>query len=71
MGGYELDAADLELMAEMGVGSKPRRPDYKFNKKAARSKGDRGIGDKGEGDFDGGAMTTGKKGGLVRVAGYA
>ncbi|KAG1659046.1 hypothetical protein FOA52_010886 [Chlamydomonas sp. UWO 241] len=71
--GLQLDAADLELMEGMaiGAGDKARRPEYKFNKKAARSKGDRGAGERGEGVFDGGAMSTGKKGGLVRVAGCA
>ena len=70
-GGVPLDEADLELLEEMGRagGSKKQRPEYKFNKKAARTKGNRGQ-QKGEGGFDGGAMLTGKKGGLVRATGY-
>ena len=72
-GGVPLDEADLELLEEMGraggMGSQKQRPEYKFNKKAARTKGNRGQ-EKGEGGFDGGAMLTGKKGGLVRVTGY-
>ncbi|GFR44328.1 hypothetical protein Agub_g5541, partial [Astrephomene gubernaculifera] len=41
----DLDAADLDLLQDLGLGpkeAKQKRPDYKFNKKAARSKGDRG-----------------------------
>ena len=73
VGGVPLDEADLELLEEMGraggIGNQRQRPEYKFNKKAARTKGNRGQ-QKGEGGFDGGAMLTGKKGGLVRATGY-
>lgn len=76
-----LDEADLDLLmggelggAGGGVGllpgaqSKTRRADHKFHKKAARSKGTRGE-ERAEGGYDGAAMTTGRKGGLVRVVG--
>lgn len=66
-----LDEADLELLESLqpGVQSKLKRPDYKFQKKQARSKGTRGE-QRAEGLFDGAALVTGKKGGLVRVGGY-
>lgn len=66
-----LSEADLELMEGLGIGSKakPKRPDHKFHKKAARSKGSRGLA-ADAGGYDGAALTTGKKGGLVRVGGY-
>ncbi len=70
--GEELDAADLDLLQEMGLGpkeAKQKRPEYKFNKKAPRTKGDRGQ-LRAEGGYDGAGMVTGKKGGLVRVGGY-
>ena len=41
-----------------------RRPDYKFKKKQARSKGNRGR--QVAIDADGSALATGKKGGLRR-----
>ena len=73
-GKVPLDAADLAMLAEMEAerngGLSRKRPEYKFNKKAARSKGDRGQGTKGEGAGDGWAMLTGKKGGLKHVTGY-
>lgn len=78
----DLDDADLDLlMGDLGISggsgaagagekqAKAKRADHKFHKKAARSKGDRGQ-LRGEGGYDGAAMTTGKKGGLVRVGGY-
>lgn len=68
-GGVAFDAADLYILQGMDDKPKDKRPDYKFQKKIARSKGDRGQ-ERGEGVFDGGAMVTGKKGGLVRVSGY-
>ena len=70
-GGLPMDEADLDMLEGMGEGGSAgkQRPEYKFNKKAARTKGNRGQ-LKGEGGFDGGAMLTGKKGGLVRVTGY-
>ncbi|GIL57282.1 hypothetical protein Vafri_12537 [Volvox africanus] len=68
----DLDAADLDLLQGLGLGPKPvkqKRPDYKFNKKAPRTKGDRGQ-LRAEGGYDGAGMVHGKKGGLVRVGGY-
>ena len=70
--GLELDMADLELMEEMGAAAgmeKSRRAEHKFHKKAARSKGTRGV-ERDGGGYDGAQMVTGKKGGLVRVGGY-
>jgi large subunit GTPase 1 len=66
-----LSEADVELMDGLGIGDKPktRRPDHKFHKKAARSKGNRGL-QSDAGGYDGAAISTGKKGGLVRVGGY-
>lgn len=66
-----LSEADLELMEGLGVGpkSKAKRPEHKFHKKAARSKGTRGL-QADAGGYDGAALSTGKKGGLVRVGGY-
>jgi large subunit GTPase 1 len=67
-----LSEADLELMEGLGVSSKAKsskRADHKFHKKAARSKGSRGIA-VDTGGYDGAALSTGKKGGLVRVGGY-
>jgi large subunit GTPase 1 len=67
-----LSEADLELMEGLGVSSKAKsskRADHKFHKKAARSKGSRGIA-VDAGGYDGAALSTGKKGGLVRVGGY-
>ena len=72
------DAADLDLMKQMefeeaggkGKAAAAKRPEYKFNKKAARTKGTRGLA-KGDSMFgDGAPIMTGKKGGIVRVAGY-
>lgn len=79
-----LDEADLELLdglsLEGGGGAskkvpvvqkpRPQRPDYKMQKKGARSKGARGVA-KDDGDYDGAALAVGKKGGLLRVTGYA
>jgi large subunit GTPase 1 len=67
-----LSEADLELMEGLGVSRKAKsskRADHKFHKKAARSKGSRGIA-VDAGGYDGAALSTGKKGGLVRVGGY-
>lgn len=69
----ELTEADLELLDELnsaGKGDKSKRPDYKFQKKAARTKGNRGRNDGDELEIDGSALRTGKKGGIVRVTGY-
>lgn len=49
------------------VESKPKRPEYKFQKKPARTKGNRGKADDGNAVYDGQAFTTGRRGGLVRV----
>lgn len=70
--GLQLDMADLELLDELGgagAQQKSKRADYKFHKKAARSKGSRGQ-EVDAGGYDGAPLLTGKKGGLVRVAGY-
>eukprot|EP00191_Tetraselmis_sp_GSL018_P013604 CAMPEP_0177589582 /NCGR_PEP_ID=MMETSP0419_2-20121207/6894_1 /TAXON_ID=582737 /ORGANISM="Tetraselmis sp., Strain GSL018" /LENGTH=580 /DNA_ID=CAMNT_0019079973 /DNA_START=127 /DNA_END=1869 /DNA_ORIENTATION=- len=59
---------DVELLRDMGISSadsKQRRPEYKFHKKAARSKGTRGQNKESDG-----GVSYGKKGGLVRVGGY-
>ena len=49
------------------------RPEYKFHKKAARSKGDRGKAAgadvAGTGPYDGAGLVIGKRGGMVRAAG--
>lgn len=74
LGGLGLDEADLELLEGLSLGSgpakaAPKRPDYKFHKKVQRSKGTRGQVKDG-GGYDGAALTTGKKGGIVRIGGY-
>ena len=51
-----------------GGTDKPRRPDHKFHKKPARSKGNRGKADDKGAVYDGSAMRVGKHGGLVRVS---
>lgn len=54
-------------------GKKPKaqRAEHKFHKKAARSKGNRGQAKDAPGAaYDGSALPMGKRGGLVRVAGY-
>jgi large subunit GTPase 1 len=65
-----MDEADLELLESIRSADKPaksKRPEYKFNKKPARTKGNRGKADDGGDAYDGSAFTTGKRGGLVRV----
>ena len=47
--------------------SKPKRPEYKFQKKPARTKGNRGKANDGSAVYDGQAFTTGRRGGLVRL----
>lgn len=77
-----LDPADLELLDTLGLegelggasvrpggSASAKRGEHKFHKKAARSKGDRGQASE-QGGYDGAAIPVGKKGGLVRVAGY-
>lgn len=46
------------------------RPEHKFHKKAARSKGSRGQLRDGAEGYDGASLPMGKRGGLVRVTGY-
>ena len=48
------------------IESKPKRPEYKFQKKAVRTKGNRGKADDTD-SYDGAAFSTGRRGGLVRV----
>ena len=72
----DLEALEAEAaLAAAGAGSKQqqqqqqraRRAAHKFQKRPARSKGDRGQGRQGlDNGYDGAAMATGKKGGLVR-----
>ena len=50
------------------VESKPKRPEYKFQKKPARTKGNRRKADDGNAVYDGAAFTTGRRGGLVRTS---
>jgi len=72
---HDLTEADLDLLGGLGDSAATarakaeKRAEFKFQRKSARSKGDRGQG-KADGVYDGAAMTTGKKGGLVRVGGY-
>ncbi|MEW5313900.1 MAG: hypothetical protein WDW38_005433 [Sanguina aurantia] len=63
--------ADVDLLDSLAIADKkkPKRAEHKFQMKATREKGNRGQA-KGDGVADGAAMMTGKKGGLVRVAGY-
>mmetsp|Transcript_15292 Transcript_15292/g.39482 ORF Transcript_15292/g.39482 Transcript_15292/m.39482 type:complete len:604 (-) Transcript_15292:104-1915(-) len=64
----EIEEGDLELLAEMRVGDKPKRAAHKFHKKAARTKGDRGQ--SRESGVEGLGVLYGKKGGIIRVQGY-
>ncbi|KAL6764502.1 hypothetical protein V8C86DRAFT_3012609 [Haematococcus lacustris] len=80
----QLDEADLDLLmgdlggaqagalgkGGLGQQQQQRRAEHKFHKKPARTKGNRGE-ERAEGLYDGAAMTTGKKGGLVRMPVYA
>jgi len=68
--GGELALDDLEagVAAAAKAAAKARRPDYKFQRRAARTKGTRGIARDGDGvATDGGALCTGKRGGLRPV----
>lgn len=59
------------MSAAGGKKPKPVRAGHKFHKKAVRSKGDRGQKKEGTGaTYDGSSLPMGKRGGLVRVAGY-
>ena len=49
------------------VESKPKRPEYKFQKKPARTKGNRDKADDGNAVYAGAAFTTGHRGGSVRL----
>jgi hypothetical protein len=67
-----LDPADLDLLESLNMAggkAQPKRPEHKFHKKAVRSKGNRGQAQDG-GGYDGAQLAYGKKGGVVRVAGY-
>ena len=55
------------ITAAAGKPAKTKRPDYKFNKKPARTKGNRGKAEDDIAAYDGAAFTTGRRGGLVRV----
>ncbi|KAJ9531729.1 hypothetical protein QJQ45_021879 [Haematococcus lacustris] len=80
----QLDEADLDLLmgdlggaqagalgkGGLGQQQQQRRAEHKFHKKPARTKGNRGE-ERAESLYDGAAMTTGKKGGLVRMPVYA
>ncbi|GAB4815090.1 hypothetical protein N2152v2_002136 [Parachlorella kessleri] len=84
VGDLRLNAADLDLLEGMelpglggggsGTGAtkpKPQRAEHKYHKKAARSKGDRGQAkDAASVGYDGASLPMGKRGGIVRVAGY-
>lgn len=69
----DLEALEAEAALAAGVSGKQqqqqraRRAAHKFQKRPARTKGDRGQGRQGlDNGYDGAAMATGKKGGLVR-----
>lgn len=71
--GEETDLEALEAEAAFVAGAttqqqqRAKRAAYKFQKRPARTKGDRGQGRQGlDNGYDGAAMATGKKGGLVR-----
>ena len=49
-----------------GMPQKAQRPAYKFNKKAMRSKSNSGT-LRDTGSYDGGALATGRKGGIARM----
>ena len=56
---------DGEAAAAAAAAARPRRAPHKFHMRPTRSKGDRGL-NKDGGAYDGGALVTGRKGGLVR-----
>lgn len=67
----ELRVGEADLEAERSLvhtdtRSKQRRPEYKFQKKKVRSKGNRGQA-LDAGVYDGSALATGKKGGMKRT----
>ena len=59
------DLRERELHEEK-LKKERRRPDYKFKKKASRSKGNRGQW-KETGEGDGSGFAVGKRGGILRV----
>ena len=59
------DDGAVEAAAAAAATSRPRRAPHKFHMRPTRSKGDRGL-NKDGGAYDGGALVTGRKGGLVR-----
>jgi len=66
----EWSGAPLEETAVVcsDLKEKPHRPEHKFNKSPACTKGTRGKVNDGDLVHDGGAIKIGKKGGLVLVA---
>ncbi|KAL4423785.1 hypothetical protein ABPG75_001086 [Micractinium tetrahymenae] len=69
-GPLDLDEGDLLLIDDLDIGGKKAkavRPAYKFHKKQARSKGDRGQKKDATQVYDGAAIVQGKRGGVVRV----
>ena len=67
----DLEALEAEAAFVAGASAqqqqRAKRAAHKFQKRPARTKGDRGQGRQGlENGYDGAAMATGKKGGLVR-----
>ena len=73
-GGIELEDALMLDSLDLGAKKdKAKRPDYKFHKKQKRDKGTRGKGAFGiqsDGTEDGLGIVYGKRGGIIRVAGY-
>lgn len=65
----ELDLELLEAMSLNGKKAKPVRPEYKFHRKAPRTK-NRMDASKDAAVFDGAPLQQGKRGGLVKVTGY-
>ena len=63
---YEQDMTLMRELHEEKLKKERRRPDYKFKKKASRSKGNRGQW-KETGEGDGSGFAVGKRGGILRV----
>jgi len=63
---YEQDMSLMRELHEEKLKKERRRPDYKFKKKASRSKGSRGQW-KETGEGDGSGFAVGKRGGILRV----
>eukprot|EP00884_Botryococcus_braunii_P020481 jgi/Botrbrau1/7116/Bobra.0165s0133.1 len=66
--GDEILLAQHTALAGRRQEGKPRRPDYKFQKKPPRTKGRQRAGGFEEGVHDGAALPIGRKGGLMRVS---